>query len=82
MPTLLLLAFATAALWPQPTAPVQATPEPFGAGLFTDTYRGSFTPDGDTLYFFRPVGGNENYRIFSSRRSARLGTRSGTTFKR
>jgi Tol biopolymer transport system component len=44
-------------------------PEPFGAGIFTDTYRGTFTPDGDTFYFFRPVGGTENYRIFSSQRS-------------
>lgn len=70
MVTLLLLAFAAAAVWSQSTPSVQTTPEPFGAGLFTDTYRGTFTPDGNTLYFFRPVGGNENYRIFSSRRSA------------
>ena len=60
MVTLLLLVFAAAAVWPSSPTSVQATPEPFGAGLFTDTYRGTFTPVGNTLYFFRPVGGNEN----------------------
>jgi len=66
---MLLLLTLTAALGPQSPALAPAPPEPFGAGLFTDTYRGTFTPDGNSLYFFRPVGGNENYRIFSSRRS-------------
>ena len=51
---ILLLPFATAAIWPQSPSSAQATPEPFGAGLFTDTYRGTFTPDGNTLSFFRP----------------------------
>ena len=69
MVMLLLLTLATAAPGSQSTSSAPAAPEPFGAGLFTDTYRGTFTPDGNSLYFFRPVGGNENYRIFSSRRS-------------
>jgi hypothetical protein len=70
MVTLLLLALAATAPGLQTRAPAPAAPEPFGAGLFTDTYRGTFTPDGNSLYFFRPVGGNENYRIFLARRSA------------
>ena len=34
----------------------------------TSVFRGTFTPDGDTLYFFRSVGQGEDYRIFRSTR--------------
>ncbi len=33
-------------------------------------YRGTFTPDGRTLYFFKKTGAGETYRIFSSNRTA------------
>ena len=35
-----------------------------------EVYRGTFTPDGDTLYFFKKTGAGETYRIFSSHRTA------------
>lgn len=35
-----------------------------------EVYRGTFTPDGDTLYFFKKAGAGETYRIFSSNRTA------------
>ena len=35
-----------------------------------EVYRGTFTPDGDTLYFFKKTGAGETYRIFSSHRRA------------
>jgi L-ascorbate metabolism protein UlaG (beta-lactamase superfamily) len=35
-----------------------------------EVYRGTFTPGGDTLYFFKKTGAGETYRIFSSNRTA------------
>lgn len=35
-----------------------------------EVYRGAFTPDGGTLYFFKKTGSGETYRIFSSTRTA------------
>lgn len=51
-----------------------AAPELVAPGVISGSsvYVGQFTPDGDTLYFFRKVGAGEDYRIF---RSARRGTR-------
>jgi len=46
-------------------------PEPVGPGTLAagEVYRGSFGPDGNTLYFFKKVGEDESYRIFSSART-------------
>jgi hypothetical protein len=35
-----------------------------------EVYRGTFMPDGGTLYFFKKTGSGETYRIFSSTRGA------------
>ena len=46
--------------------------QPFGAGVFSgagEIYRGSFSPDGRTFYFFRKVGEGEDYRIVVSERT-------------
>lgn len=48
-----------------------AKAEPFGKGVFADgkeeIFRGTFAPDGKTLYFFKKVvAGQEEYRIFES----------------
>lgn len=56
-------------------APVQSAPsrvevfepENLSAG---EVFRGTFTSDGSTFYFFKKVGGGENYRIHSSNRTA------------
>ena len=46
-------------------------PELVGANTISsgNVYRGTFTPDGDTLYFFRKTGDGEEYRIFRSTRT-------------
>lgn len=53
-----------------PTALSQSVePEVFGAGVLSkgEVYRGCFTPDGRSFYFFKKVtGGQEDYRIFVS----------------
>ena len=52
-----------------PDTPV--SPEIVGAETISagNIFRGSFTPDGDTLYFFKNVTeGQEDYRIFRSQR--------------
>jgi hypothetical protein len=37
-----------------------------------NVYRGTFTPDGDTLYYFKKVTeGEEDYRIFRAHRTGR-----------
>ena len=46
--------------------------QPFGAGVLSgagEIYRGSFSPDGRTFYFFRKVGPGEDYRIVVSERA-------------
>jgi hypothetical protein len=66
---------ATLSLWrehpvqPVPGGPV--APEVFGAGVLSagQVYRGCFSADGHTFYFFRKVGEPEQYRIFESRRT-------------
>ena len=50
-----------------PKNPIE--PEIFGAGVLSkgEVYRGCFTPDGRSFYFFKKVTqGQENYRIFVS----------------
>jgi hypothetical protein len=44
-------------------------PQVFGPGVLSagEVYRGSFTPDGQTFYFFKKVGADEDYRILMSR---------------
>ena len=41
----------------------------FGGSVFSgEVFRGTFTPDGNTFYFFKKIkSGTEDYRIFSSR---------------
>jgi hypothetical protein len=46
-------------------------PRPFAPGIVSgeNVWKGSFTPDGDTLYYVRRVpGGPESYGIFASRK--------------
>ncbi len=50
----------------------QTSPEIIGAETISigNIFRGSFTPDGDTLYYFKNVTeGREDYRIFRSHRT-------------
>lgn len=46
-------------------------PQVFGSGVLSvgQVYRGSFSPDGNTFYFFKKVSEDEDYRIFSSIRT-------------
>jgi L-ascorbate metabolism protein UlaG (beta-lactamase superfamily) len=47
--------------------------EVFGPGVLSigEVFRGTFTPDGGTFYFFKKTGGGgEDYRIYSSNRTA------------
>lgn len=48
--------------------PPQAGIQVFGPGVLSagEVYRGSFSPDGRTFYFFKKVGTGEDYRILSS----------------
>jgi hypothetical protein len=64
----LFLAGCTAGAPPAPeAAPSVLGPETVSVG---NVFRGTFTPDGDTLYFFKNVvEGREEYRIFRSSRS-------------
>ena len=50
----------------------QALPELVGAETIStgNVFRGTFTPDGDTLYFFKKVTEGEDYRLFRSHRLA------------
>ena len=50
------------------TGPV--IPEVFAPGVVSgeNVWKGSFTPDGDTLYYFRHLDGPESYGIFASRK--------------
>jgi L-ascorbate metabolism protein UlaG (beta-lactamase superfamily) len=45
--------------------------EQFGPGVFSggEIFRGSFTPDGSTFYFFKKTGTGEQYRIYASDRT-------------
>jgi L-ascorbate metabolism protein UlaG (beta-lactamase superfamily) len=47
-------------------------PEVFAPGVVStgEVYRGTFTADGATFYFFKKIGAGETYRIFSSDRTA------------
>jgi hypothetical protein len=62
-------------LWQTPPRPADhppASPQVFARGRMElgHIYRGTFTPDGNTFYFFRKVTeGQEDYRIFSSHRT-------------
>ena len=52
--------------------PPQGYPEVVGAETVStgNVFRGTFTSDGDTLYYFKNVTeGEEDYRIFRSHRS-------------
>jgi WD40-like Beta Propeller Repeat len=56
----------------RPPAGRPPVPELIGAGTVSvgNVFRGTFTPDGDTLYFFKNVTeGEEDYRIFRAHRS-------------
>lgn len=46
--------------------------EVVGAGVLShgEVFRGTFTPDGRTLYFFKKTGSGETYRIYASNRTA------------
>lgn len=70
-----------AALWCVALAAFAAQIEPPHIEVFEpgglsagEVYRGAFSPNGGTFYFFKKTGPGENYRIFSSNR-----TRSGWT---
>lgn len=52
---------------PRPARPEIVSPGVLSAG---EVYRGSFTPDGATLYFFKKTGSGEIYRIYTSTRTA------------
>jgi hypothetical protein len=69
---LLVLALSAAPDMVAGTDPQRAPgPEPFAPGTISagQVYRGTFTADGGTFYFFKAVGQNEQYRIFSSIRT-------------
>ncbi len=66
---MLTAGLAIASLW-LATAAAQtgmARPEVVAPGVLSagEVYRGTFTPDGATLYFFRKTGSGETYRIFT-----------------
>jgi L-ascorbate metabolism protein UlaG (beta-lactamase superfamily) len=48
-----------------------AAPEVFAPGVLSagEVYRGTFTRDAQTFYFFKKTGSGETYRIFSSHRT-------------
>jgi L-ascorbate metabolism protein UlaG (beta-lactamase superfamily) len=66
----LLLLQGPASVSAQVATEADPRPERIGPGTLSagEVYRGSFTPDGHTLYFFKKVGENESYGIFSSTR--------------
>ena len=66
LPLALVAAFAF------PAAAAQAQAEVFAPGVVSDSnvWKGSFEPDGRTLYFFKKVGRGEDYRIFVTRQGA------------
>ncbi len=66
--TLGIVSLCLAAVVPQPgpTRPEVLAPGVLSAG---EVYRGAFTPDGGTLYFFKKTGSGETFRIFSSSRT-------------
>ena len=67
-----LLPFASVACARGTPLPESGQPEVVGAGTISvgNVYRGTFTPDGDTLYYFKNVTeGREDYRIFRSHRA-------------
>lgn len=68
---LLMLAAAACPWWSDdPSLRAQGGAAPVAPETFNGSvYRGSFSADGNTLYFFRAVGDNEQYRIFVSARS-------------
>ncbi len=45
---------------------LKSRPEPFGPGVLSvgQVYRGSFSPDGNTFYFFKKLGEAEDYLYF------------------
>ena len=61
---------------PAPASPASpdvggaVVPEVFAPGAVSgeNVWKGSFTPDGDTLYYFRHLDGAEHYGIFASRK--------------
>jgi hypothetical protein len=54
-----------------PTSTKHDQPEVFAPGVISsgEVYRGSFSADGKSFYFFKRVGEGEDYRIFMSNRS-------------
>jgi hypothetical protein len=67
-----LVALTLLALCPLGSQPRPSTAEVFGAGVLSvgEVFRGSFTPDGHVFYFFKKIGTGEDYRIYSSNRTA------------
>lgn len=66
------LTLASAACGSGARSSTMTTPRVLGAETISvgNVFRGSFTPDGDTLYYFKNVTeGKEDYRIFKSHRS-------------
>jgi L-ascorbate metabolism protein UlaG (beta-lactamase superfamily) len=61
-----------AALWLGAAGAQSTRPDVIGPGVLSagEVYRGTFTPDGATLYFFKKTGSGETYRIFTSSRTA------------
>lgn len=64
---IVVLCVAAAVQRPEPARLEVLAPGVLSAG---EVYRGAFTPDGGTLYFFKKTGRAETYRIFSSSRTA------------
>jgi hypothetical protein len=67
-----LIALTLLALCPLGSQPGRSTAEVFGPGVLSagEVFRGSFTPDGNVFYFFKKIGTGEDYRIYSSNRTA------------
>lgn len=67
-----LAAIASVVLWTLAGQAAPASVEIFGPGVLStgEVFRGTFTPDGRTFYFFKKIGSGENYRIYSSNRTA------------
>ena len=67
-----LVALLLLSLCPLGSQPGPAAVELFGPGVLSagEVFRGSFTPDGNTFYFFKKIGSGEDYRMYSSNRTA------------
>lgn len=71
---MLTFGLAMASLWLAAVAAQAGPPRPevVAPGVLSagEVYRGTFTPDGATLYFFKKTGRGETFRIFTASRTA------------